>query len=58
MTHFKKTVPLINEEFNKGKFVVQKSTHVFSTMAMNQAQVKTMAAAFEKSGNPFNEDSQ
>ena len=37
MTQLNETVPLVYEEFNKGNFVVQKSTHVFSTMAMDHA---------------------
>ena len=37
MTQLKETVPLVYEKFNKGNFVVQKSTHGFSTMAMDQA---------------------
>ena len=37
MVQLKERVPSVYEEFNKGNFVVQKSTHVFSTMAMDQA---------------------
>ena len=37
MTQLKETVPSVYEEFIKGNFVVQKSTHVFSTVAIYQA---------------------
>ena len=37
MPQLKETVPSVYEKFNKGYFVAQKSTHVFSTMAMDQA---------------------
>ena len=37
MVQLKERVPSVYEEYNKGNFVVQKSTHVFSTMAMDQA---------------------
>lgn len=37
MVQLKEKVPSVYEEFNNGNFVVQKSAHVFSTMAMDQA---------------------
>ncbi|MEW8543564.1 MAG: hypothetical protein AB2693_08500, partial [Candidatus Thiodiazotropha sp.] len=37
MVQLKITAPPVYEEFNKGNFAVQKSTHVFSAMAMDQA---------------------
>ena len=37
MTQLKETVPSVYEKFNKGNFVVQTSTHVFSTMALDEA---------------------
>ena len=37
MPQLKETVPSVYEEFNKENFVIQKSTNVFSTMAMDQA---------------------
>ena len=37
MPQLKETVSSVFEEFNKGNFVVQKSTNIFSTIAMDQA---------------------
>ena len=37
MIQLKEIVLSVYEEFSEGNFVVHKSTHVFSTMAMDQA---------------------